>query len=69
MKTKCNHELHEMETAAAWDGLCPICLKEEVDSLRKRITELENKIRRHSNPMSETQWLNGIRKRLLQSKI
>ena len=29
----CEHELHEMETASACDGLCPLCLNARVQEL------------------------------------
>lgn len=30
----CEHDLSEMDTAAHWDGLCPICMKAEIERLR-----------------------------------
>jgi len=31
----CTHELGEMETACAFDGLCPLCLSAELDRLQR----------------------------------
>jgi len=30
----CEHDLAEMDTAAHWDGLCPLCLKAKVERLQ-----------------------------------
>lgn len=30
----CPHDLAEQETACAFDGLCPICLKQKITSLK-----------------------------------
>lgn len=65
MTKPCTHDLAEQETATVWDGLCPICLKEEVDRLRNRITKLENKIRKNYNPISQEQFLLHQRQKLL----
>ena len=31
----CTHELGEMETACAFDGLCPLCLSAELDRIQR----------------------------------
>ncbi len=62
MTKPCSHELHEMETASAWDGLCPICLKEKVDRLEKKITRLESK--RKYNPLTAEQFLLKVMERM-----
>ncbi len=33
----CEHDAAEMDTAAHWDGLCPLCMKAEVERLRAAI--------------------------------
>lgn len=32
---KCNHDLTEQEVACYADGLCPICLKQSLEKLKK----------------------------------
>jgi hypothetical protein len=33
----CEHDLAEMDTAAHWDGICPLCMNAEVEKLRAAI--------------------------------
>ena len=35
----CEHQVWEMDDAAYFDGLCPICLKEKLDILVKAVEE------------------------------
>lgn len=36
----CPHDAAEQDTAAHWDGLCPLCLKAEVEALRAELAAL-----------------------------
>lgn len=51
----CEHDLGEMDTAAHFDGLCPICLKEKVerlqDALRWAMEYLESYDHAGTGPM------------------
>lgn len=38
----CIHDLAEMDTAAHADGLCPLCLKAEIDRLRAAMNVIIN---------------------------
>lgn len=38
---RCEHEISEMDTAAVFDGLCPICLKERVEAKDAEIERLQ----------------------------
>jgi hypothetical protein len=37
----CPHDLADMDTAAHFDGICPLCLMEKVSALQAKVKDLE----------------------------
>lgn len=62
--TKCTHTPGEMDTAAHFDRLCPICLKEELDAARKELAIASVKLERANGTLRiQKEILNKYHKR------
>ena len=44
MTLKCPHDFLDKQTAVECDGLCPLCLIEEIRELRNKLDDMEIKI-------------------------
>lgn len=57
----CKHDLAEMDTAAHWDGLCPLCLQAEIERLTK---ELEAQYDHNADLDREIERLRAVLERI-----